>query len=163
MKNCVYQLFQSLIDLMESPMPARETVSCYLMLSILSITAELSKNMLGHQGTDTASSRSALCLQIKEYILANYNRELTLEIISNALSISPWYMSRVFKKETGYSPMQYVTNLRLGEAQVLLIHTSMPVTVVAQSVGYSSSGAFNYSFRKMFGITPTEFRRLYKI
>lgn len=148
---------------MESPMPARETVSCYLMLSILSITAELSKNMLGHQGTDTASSRSALCLQIKEYILANYNRELTLEIISNALSISPWYMSRVFKKETGYSPMQYVTNLRLGEAQVLLIHTSMPVTVVAQSVGYSSSGAFNYSFRKMFGITPTEFRRLYKI
>lgn len=164
----LYQLFQSLITLMSSAMPGHETVSNYLMLTILSMSLELSRARTSAETAKktavkkmTASSK--ICGRVKEYLQQNYTHELTLDMISEAVLVSPYHMSRVFKSETGCTPMQYAGRLRLGKAQTLLVHTPLSITDIAFQVGYNNSCSFNYAFRKMFGITPAEFRRLYRV
>ena len=84
-------------------------------------------------------------------------------MIGSAVSVSPYHMSRVFKKETGCTPMQYVAQLRLGKAQTLLVHTDMPITEIAYNVGYNSSNSFNYAFLKLIGLTPGAYRKMYRL
>ena len=57
--------------------------------------------------------------------------------------------------------MQYATRRRIGEAQSLLIYTSMPVTYIAARVGYSNQSHFNSLFSKYVGMSPTQFRKEY--
>jgi AraC-like DNA-binding protein len=78
--------------------------------------------------------------------------------IAAAVSLSPSYLSHLFCRAAGCSPMQYVAHLRLGRAQVLLIQTGMPVSDIAFSVGYNNVGSFNYAFLKFAGCSPTVFR-----
>mgnify|MGYP002224503495 CR=1 FL=1 len=54
----------------------------------------------------------------------------------------------IFKEETGFSPMQYVTRRRIGEAQNLLINTQLSITEIAANVGYNNSNYFQNVFKK---------------
>ena len=91
---------------------------------------------------------SILGQRIKEYIDKNYAEPITLQSMGEALNISPYYLSHVFKEMSGYSPMQYLLRRRIGEAQTLLISTDLPVTTIAGMVGYDTQSYFNLQFSK---------------
>ena len=92
---------------------------------------------------------SILGQRIKEYIDKNYTEPITLQSMGEALNISPYYLSHVFKEMSGYSPMQYLLRRRIGEAQTLLISTDLPVTTIAGMVGYDTQSYLICSFPKM--------------
>ncbi len=104
---------------------------------------------------------SILGQRIKEYIDKNYAEQITLQSMGEALNISPYYLSHVFKEMSGYSPMQYLLRRRIGEAQTLLISTDLPVTTIAGMVGYDTQSYFNLQFSKNVGMPPKKYRQNY--
>ncbi len=97
--------------------------------------------------------------RIKKYIDDHYSEDLTLKSIGSRLHISPSYLCNIFKKTTGYSPMQYIMNRRIGKAQSLLIGSEDNVTDIALTIGYSDSNYFTTIFTKTVGMSPMKYRK----
>ena len=99
--------------------------------------------------------------RIKEYIDRHYMEPITLQSMGEALHISPYYLSHVFKQMSGYSPVQYLLRRRIGEAQTLLITTDLSITRIAEMVGYDTQSYFNLQFTKNVGMPPNKYRQNY--
>ena len=97
--------------------------------------------------------------QITDYINNHYKEPLTLKQISDAVFISEAYLSHLFKRDAGLSPMQYMMQRRIGEAQSLLVETSLQIADISDELGFSSDAHFSKMFKKYVGITPKEYRQ----
>ena len=73
--------------------------------------------------------------------------------------VVPYYFSHCFKRQSGFSPMEYVINTRIDKAKILLANTSRSVEEIAYEVGYASSGSFINVFVKREGTSPARYRR----
>lgn len=87
-----------------------------------------------------------------------YQRELSVEDVAAPLGISEGYLSRVFKKETGYTFTDYLTYYRIKRAAELLREGSYRVYEVADLVGYTDQRYFSQIFKRVVGLTPTQFK-----
>ncbi len=96
--------------------------------------------------------------QAIELITARYVGGITIEEAAEQLNISSSYLSRLFKQETGYTFVDYLTYYRIKIAVDLLKNPSVKVYEVADLVGYSDARYFSQIFRKITGVTPKEFR-----
>lgn len=101
----------------------------------------------------------ALVAHIKAYLDEHYSESISLRAVGAALHMNPYYISHVFKRETGYAPLQYVAHRRLGEAQSLLHKTLLPIAEVAAMIGYQNHCHFNAMFTKYVGTSPGQYRR----
>ena len=96
--------------------------------------------------------------RIQAYIDAHYKEAISLTDIAAEMRLNQHYLSRVFKKTVGYSPMQYVIRRRIGESQSWLLQTGKSVTDIAYIVGYNSASQFNNAFSALIGMTPQRYR-----
>lgn len=87
-----------------------------------------------------------------------YYDQLTLEELAAEVFFSPFHFSRLFRKNTGLPPGQYLSAVRLFEAKRLLMTTSRTVADIVTTVGYSSVGTFTTRFTRATGMSPTHFR-----
>ena len=92
------------------------------------------------------------------YIESHYHEDLTLPQLAAEVNMSQYHFSRLFKKECGYSPYQYIMLIRMNQAMHLLKSTTLPVKQVAQAVGYHSQSTFSTAFSSCAGLSPTKFR-----
>lgn len=99
--------------------------------------------------------------QAKEYIRENYDQPLTLEELGNVVGFSSSYFSTVFHKETGKTFLEYLTDVRMEEAKRLLRETSRTIESISSEIGMNDYKRFSKLFRRMSGITPKEYRKLY--
>lgn len=99
--------------------------------------------------------------KIKKYIDKNYCEQLTMTKICEDLNLSESYVSHVLKEVVGLSPMQYALKCKIGHAQTLLISTKLPISTIAQTVGFDAQSHFNQRFIKYVGISPSKFRKNY--
>lgn len=97
--------------------------------------------------------------QIKAYIEEHYAKPLTLESIAKALRYSPSHLSIQFKQQIGCSPIEYLIQLRIEKATILLVKTDTSLREIAMNVGYSDVYYFSRLFKKRVGISPTQFRQ----
>ena len=91
-------------------------------------------------------------------INSDYTEKITLEDCANAVYISPAYLSRIFKAETGVSFNQYLNNVRIKKAKELLINSKLKLTDISSMVGYEDQSYFTHVFKKMVGISPNQYR-----
>jgi AraC family transcriptional regulator, melibiose operon regulatory protein len=92
------------------------------------------------------------------YIHHHYDCNIRIEDVAKAVSVHPAYLHRIFKRETGQTVGQYLTNLRIDKAKQLLSRTDIPVTEIGDSIGLNSSQYFSTLFRKHTGRTPRAYR-----
>lgn len=98
-----------------------------------------------------------------QYIQQHFMEPLTLDVLSSQFYISPYYLSRLFKSETGFSFLEYVAFVRMKEAQRLLLETEWNVERICGQVGYGNSAYFYKAFRKASGLSPVQFRKRHRI
>lgn len=101
---------------------------------------------------------------VKKYIYSNYHLyDLSLNTIALKYHISPSYLSKIYKDETGYSIPAFITDIRMKKAVYLLENTDTPVKDIAVSVGFSNESTFFKLFKKQFNITPKQYKTLHSI
>ena len=97
----------------------------------------------------------------KQYISDNYYKALTLEMVSREIGFNATYFSSMFKKETDMNFSEYLKKIRIDNAKNMLLDTDQSVEDISYAVGYSDIKYFSRLFKKLTGLTPTEFRKLY--
>jgi len=98
--------------------------------------------------------------KLKEYADSNYkNPELRLQDYAEQMQVSLSHLSKLFKQETGVSYVDYITKVRLQHAIILMQDPALRVYEIADLTGYSSQHYFCVAFKKMFGISPSDYRK----
>ncbi len=104
------------------------------------------------------SEHSHNCIEkAKQYILENYQRDISLEEVSRKVDISLYYFSKLFKDVVGENFIEYLTRVRI-EAAKKLLRSELSIKEVAIEVGYKDSNYFSRLFKRCTGVTPTEFK-----
>lgn len=98
--------------------------------------------------------------EIAGYINNNYYEPITLSSIANRFFISPCYLSRTFKKITGFTFVEYLNGVRIKEAQKLLHKTNLHVSEISEKVGYKSTTHFGRIFKNITGTSPLLYRKI---
>ena len=98
----------------------------------------------------------------KDYIRKHYREKLYLEEIARHLGISPGYLSKLFKKETGMCLENYITEERVGRAANMLIYSEIPLSEIALYVHFPNQSYFGKIFKQYKGMTPRAYRERYK-
>lgn len=95
------------------------------------------------------------------FIRENYQKQISLEETAIAANVSPNYLSKLFKSETGVGFLDYLTQIRLKESERLLSETNLSIKEIAAQVGYLDEKYYSKLFKKTTGIKPSEYRRIY--
>ena len=96
--------------------------------------------------------------QAVQLIREHYREDINISTVAGELEISEGYLSRVFKKETDYTFTSYLTLYRMKIAMNLLKDCRVKVYEVAEQVGYSDTAYFSAQFKKVTGISPSEYQ-----
>lgn len=92
------------------------------------------------------------------YIYENLGTDLSPKELADFVNLTPSYLSKVFKQETGKTIKSYVTAAKMDTAQNLLKYSNLSCSEIAMSLGYCSQSSFTYAFRHFTGITPRRYR-----
>ena len=93
-----------------------------------------------------------------DYIENHYKEDLSVGVTAEHIGISEGHLSRIFKKETNYTFVTYLTNYRIHTAMGLLRDCGFKVYEVADMVGYNDITYFSTLFKRMVGISPSEYQ-----
>lgn len=94
----------------------------------------------------------------KDYIGRHYMGDLSLEEVARELSVSAYYLSKLFKESEGVNYIDYVTGLRIDYAKTQLSRTEKSIKKICMESGYADPNYFSRIFKKWTGVTPTEYR-----
>ena len=144
------ETMRRLMEELEAPIPKDHLIS-QLIFSILCGIVEQNSRRL------TPAVEKALA-----FIYANYNRPLQVGEIADHVSLSRYYFSRLFRKETGRSPNEYVAEVRINMAKGMLAEKELSIAEIAESCGFANMSHFSRFFREKTGQTPAAFRRTFR-
>ena len=136
-------------------------IGCLHLLYILSRceSRELASSSFAHSPRDTESRR---VMKVKEYINQHYAEDVTLPELADLVGMSPSSFSRFFRLRTGKTLSSYLIDIRLGNAARALVDTTSNVSEICYSCGFNNLSNFNRVFKSRKGVTPHEFRSMYK-
>ncbi len=106
------------------------------------------------RGLDHDPLQRAIC-----YIEENLEKRLTLSDIAQAACKSPFHFAKLFKDAFGISPFDHVIEKRLERSKVLLRHSILPISHIAEKCGFNSPSHFSKTFRARTGRTPRQYRQ----
>lgn len=108
------------------------------------------------------SSESRRVKTVKQYIVDHYSEPLTLDELASLIGMSPSSFSRFFRRRTGKTLIDYISDIRLGMAARSLVDSTKNISEICYACGYNNLANFNRAFKSKKGMTPKEFRALYK-
>ena len=110
-------------------------------------------------GKSSSEGEDEFIVRIKKYVHGNYhNPWLSIKEISEAVGKSVSYICVVFKRETGITLNQFLTDVRMEAAKILLDNPRNNIKTVSEKCGYTDSSYFTRAFKKYTGQTPSEYR-----
>lgn len=109
-------------------------------------------------GADSIYTPENIVQLTKEYILKNYQEQISLTSVASKFGYSLSYLTKIFIKSTGQSPIKYIRDCRINAAKQLLRNPQIPINIVGKKVGYTDPFHFSKTFKQIVGISPTEYR-----
>ncbi|MDE5696841.1 MAG: AraC family transcriptional regulator [Lachnospiraceae bacterium] len=92
------------------------------------------------------------------YINEHFREDITVEELAYRAGLSQYHFIRIFKKETGFTPHEYLVNTRIATARYLLKNSRLPVKDICYATGFSSESVFCGAFKRRQGMTPNQYR-----
>ena len=135
--NMVYSMFQVLL--------------IYIMRSVRCMPIKISEQRIAKEYN-----------RVKRYIDSNYSKNITLDHLADVAHVNKYYLSHLFSKEFGVSPIKYLTERRIQVSKELLSSTDYSIAQISNSCGFSSQSYFSQSFKKFTDMTPAEYRGIYR-
>ena len=111
---------------------------------------------------DNKENRKNNIEDILNYIDRNCHKDISLDQVGEYANMSSYYLSKIFKKETGVNFVTYLTERKIEIAKDMLLNTDVPIINIALDLSYHEPNYFSKVFKKSTGMTPTEYRRLRK-
>lgn len=111
-----------------------------------------------NEETLSVRGKKQIVEDICTFMSEHYSEKISLEAIASNMYLSPIYISKLFKEETGDSPINYLISIRLKKAASLLTNSSLSISEISALVGYENTYYFNKLFKKNYGQTPGEYR-----
>ena len=105
------------------------------------------------------NANSAISMKVNNYVAERLTERITTDEIARALKVSRTHLSVQFKKDTGISLTEYITQLKLDEAMRLLLTTDQTAVHIAALLAFSSQSHFQTVFKKYVGMSPKEYRK----
>jgi AraC-like DNA-binding protein len=111
------------------------------------------------ESSAAARPRNETIEQVCAYLAANYRQKFSLTEVAARFYISPYYLSRLFRRVTGQSIVDYINARRIEAAQKLLETTELSIGSVAEQTGFASAAHFRRVFRETMGVGPLQYRK----
>lgn len=108
------------------------------------------------------SSRKQNLQEIKEYLDRHYTERITLDHLADRFYINKFYLTRIFREQFGSSINNYLMQARVTHAKQLLRFTDKTIEAIGSECGIDDANYFSRMFRKVEGISPGEFRRMWQ-
>ena len=108
---------------------------------------------------ESSWGKGSVLEEIKFYLDMHYAEKLKLKDVARSFGLHPNYLTRIFHDKYGISPKQYLMNVKLKKACRLLITTELPVSVISSSLGFEDQLAFSRIFKKIYGDSPSVYRK----
>jgi len=124
------------------------------MKSLIVFTLNYLKTM--YDQVDASQSRMD---EILNYIHKNIQKNITRKDVAEAVYLNPEYLSRLFRKEKGMKLSDYILQEKMNIAKLMLETTDFSVSIIASKVGYSNFSHFAQSFKRLFGVSPSEIKQ----
>lgn len=96
-----------------------------------------------------------------QYIKEHFSSPISLEEVAEAVNVSSTYLCKLFKNELGIGFNEFLTQIRLEESEKLLATTNLPIREIAARIGYTDEKYYSKLFKKVTGIKPTDYRKIY--
>ncbi|RED54425.1 response regulator [Cohnella lupini] len=122
--------------------------------TISQFVLQLIKAVAGVEG----EKHTPLIRQLKELIKREYARPLSIDYLAEQVYMSPNYLRTIFKEYTGYTVLEYVTQVRMDQAMEMLQDGSLKIHEISTKVGYENASHFCAIFHKKRGLTPNQYR-----
>lgn len=159
-QSYVYSVLQQLLAIQGDEPENQATRKMLLATLLLQLKklCEAQKKMGGDNGRVT----NRIVDQIQSYIAEHYAEKLTLTGIAGQFYISPYYLSRLFKKTVNLSLIEYINGVRIKAAQSLIEKTNDSIATVAEKAGFMTSAHFRRVFKDATGLSPQQYRQYFK-
>lgn len=160
-QNHVQNMLQQLLALEGDTSQEGEAMRVMVLATLL---LELKNLCLQQQeqGGERGRVSNHIVDQIQAYIAQHYAEKLTLTGIASQFYISPYYLSRLFKKSTNLSLIEYINGVRIKAAQNLIEKSTDSISVVARNTGFMTTAHFRRVFKDATGMSPQQYRQYYK-
>lgn len=122
---------------------------------IFDTLADYVKQLLGEKEENT----NIYILKVKEYVENNYQKPIRIKELSNYIHVSPNYLGKIFYLNTGTYLKDYINSMKMEKARELLSTRKYKINEVADQVGIEDQRYFSKLFKKMFGVSPTEYEK----
>ena len=153
----VGKLYLDVVDAIEERNKGMDSISAAAVKSaILSLMVYLCRNY--SHGEKSEQGRGDSVKRALGYIKSHFDEPLTVDQIADSVNISKFYFCREFHRETGFTVVRYINNLRCREAEKLLRDGKCTVGEVARACGFENLSYFTRTYKTIIGHTPTETR-----
>lgn len=148
----VEDIFGKMIQSWNTKLPGYEFVTKTLLQQLIIAIA---------QNTQKQSRNYATSLKVEKiinYMHQKINEKVNLSELSDLVQLSPAYLSRAFKEITGYSIIEFFNKMKIDKAKELILEGNIKIKAVAQTLGFTDEFYFSRIFKRMTGISPSEFQ-----
>lgn len=114
---------------------------------------------IGDNDSHILSSGDEIIQSAARYISENYNKDISLIDVAEFVGMSSTYFSKKFKEVTGFGFKEYMLNIRMKKACLLLLETKLSVTEIAYETGFNDSNYFGDVFKRIKGVSPLKYRK----
>ena len=146
---------RTLLEMMRSAMPEQDYPGVLYLLLILHYVEQ---ECLAESSAVARPSNETI-EQVCAYLAANYRQKFSLTEVAARFYLSPYYLSRLFRRVTGQSIVDYLNNRRIEAAQKLLETTELSISAIAEQTGFASAAHFRRVFREVMDISPLQYRK----
>lgn len=147
----IYVLYSNFSDVTE----------VYIYIKVISFLAKIKEYQLSKIQYDGGGQYADKFRMVLKYIEQNYMNDITLEELAQLAGYSTYHFSRIFKKYSSTTFINFLNRRRVKAAELLLLENGCSITDVAMRVGFASLTTFNRVFKNITGCTPSDYKKLY--